>query len=105
MDEAPKKRDSAARQVEREDQVVDAVGGADLVAHVDEDPFRAVGVGERLDLDVADAELVLGERLLHVMADQRLRRGVVAREDEYVDEAGPFGPAWPFAEGRARDDA
>src|SRR5438067_2430282 len=104
MDEAPKKRDSAARQVEREDQVVDAVGGADLVAHVDEDPFRAVGVGERLDLDVADAELVLGERLLHVMADQRLRRGVAGREDKVVGAAGRFGPHLPFAEGVADDD-
>src|SRR5256886_4156216 len=104
MDEAPKRRDSAAREVEREDKVVDAVGGADLVAHVDEDPFRAVGVGERLDLDVADAELVLGERFLYVVADQRLRRRVVGREDEVVDAAAPFGPHLPFAKGGADDD-
>src|SRR5713101_327790 len=51
----------AAGQVEGEDQVVDAVGRADLVAHVLQDPFRGVGVGERLDLDAADAGL--GHRL------------------------------------------
>src|SRR5438874_11793838 len=40
MGEAPKRRDSAARQVEGKDQVVDGVCGADLVAHVDLDPLR-----------------------------------------------------------------
>src|SRR5437868_4661517 len=35
----------AAGQVEGEDQVVDAVRGADLVADVDEDPLGRVGSG------------------------------------------------------------
>src|SRR5216684_1931890 len=89
--------DLAARQIEREHQVVDAVGGADLVAHVDEDPLRRVGVGHGLDLDVADAVLVLGERFFDVVADQRLRRGVVGGEDEVVDAAAPLGAHLPLA--------
>src|SRR2546430_4227811 len=80
MGEAPKRRDSAARQVEGKDQVVDAVGGADLVAHVDQDPLRGVRVGHGLHLDVADSELVFGERLFYVVPDQRLRGGVVRRD-------------------------
>src|SRR6266852_3670961 len=56
----------AACQIEREYEIVDGVGGADFVAHVDEDPLLRVGVGHGLDLDVADAELELGERLLDV---------------------------------------
>src|SRR5438067_9116301 len=49
----------AACQIEREDEVVDRIGGADLVAHVDENPLRRVRVGHGLDLDVADAVLIL----------------------------------------------
>src|SRR5262249_49525179 len=50
----------AAGQVEREDEVVNGVRRADLVADVDEDPFCRIGVGHRADLDVPDAVLVLG---------------------------------------------
>src|SRR6266571_2471786 len=95
----------AAGQVEGEDQVVDAVGRADLVAHVHQDPLRGVGVGERLDLDAADAVLELRERLLDVVPDQRLRRGVVRREDVVVDAAAPVGAHLPLAQGGADDDA
>src|SRR5438105_3666567 len=97
-------RPLAARQIEGEDEVVDAVGGADLEAHVDEDPLRRVGVGHRLDLDVADAVLVLGERLLDMVAHQRLRRGVVGGEDEVVDAAAPLGAHLPLAQRGADDD-
>src|SRR5712664_454629 len=95
----------AAGQVEGEDQVVDAVGRADLVAHVHQDSLREVGVGERLDLDVADAVLELRQRLLDVVPDQRLRRGVVRREDVVVDAAAPIRAHLPLAEGGADDDA
>src|SRR2546428_12270006 len=105
MGEAPKRRDSAARQVEGKDQVVDAVGGADLVAHVDQDPLRAVRVGQGLHLDVADSELVFGERLFYVVPDQRLRGGVVRRKDEVVDAAPPLRPHLPLAQRGADDDA
>src|SRR2546425_6988588 len=104
-DGAPKRRDSAARQVEGKDQVVDAVGGADLVAHVHQDSFRAVRVGQGLHLDVADAEFVLGERLFHVVPDQRLRGGVVRGEDEVVDAASPLRTHLPLAQRGADDDA
>src|SRR5712692_3113853 len=95
----------AACQIEREYEIVDGVGGADLVTHVDEDPLLRVGVGHGLDLDVADAELVLGERFFDVVRHQGLRRGVVGREDEVVDAAAPFGAHLPLAEGGANDDA
>src|SRR5207248_7825111 len=56
------------------------------------------------DLDVADAVLVLHQRLLHVVADQRLGGGVVGGEDEVVDPAAPLRPHLPLAEGGADDD-
>src|SRR5438105_11785444 len=95
----------AAGQIEGEDQVVDAVGGANLVTDVDEDPLRGVGIGHGLHLDAADPVLVLGEGFLDVMRDQRLRRGVVRREDVVVDAAAPIGTHLPLAEGGADDDA
>src|SRR5437868_795355 len=95
----------AAGQIEGEDQVVDAVGGANLVTDVDEDPLRGVGIGHGLHLDAADPVLVLGEGFLDVMRDQRLRRGVVRREDVVVDAAAPIGTHLPLAEGGADDHA
>src|SRR5713226_2461264 len=95
----------AACQIEREYENVDGVGGADFVAHVDEDPLLRVGVGHGLDLDVADAERELGERFLDVVGDQRLRRGVVGGEDEVVDAAAPLGEHLPLAQRGADDDA
>src|SRR6185369_4880712 len=96
---------SAAGEVEREHEVVDAVGGPDLVTNVDEDPFLRIGVRHRLDLDVPDAEFVLGERFLDVVRNEGLGRGVVRRKDEVVDAAAPLGAHLPLAEGGADDDA
>src|SRR5882762_7899943 len=97
--------DSAARQVEWEHQVVDAVGGPDLVTDVHQDPLRAVRIGQGFDLDAADAVLVLRQRLLHVVRHQRLGGGVVRREDEVVDAAAPLRAHLPLAQGGADDDA
>src|SRR6266403_1959559 len=97
--------DSAARQVERKHQVVDAVGGPDLVTDVHQDPLRAVRIGHGFDLDAANAVLVLRQRFLHVVRHQRLGGGVVRRENEVVDAAAPLGAHLPLAQCSADDDA